>query len=296
MKTPRLDVFQSTPNKDFLRSKYDKLVIEQWYRSCGKPLNYLGLPAWEMLDIIEWQDFLGRFTTLERVENQQHLMFLQANVKDFEYRLNALYGKFDEILLKGRDLYRKAPEWPYDVVNLDYFGGFIYPNMSRPRAIRKLIQNQSNFERGFLLIITQALRDGDSVGEKAAFLEDLRKGLKNSAYDRSLHPAIDRIVDWYLNARIPDAARQALYMNFFFRDTGEAEHFNVKCRPAAIYPGTGGTWMIHFVTGFHYKAGIGHRTASEQTLVELINLGLQEVREGEFVDRPYGQPKLALTT
>jgi hypothetical protein len=285
-------VFESNPNKDFLRSSYDKTLVKEWFNFKGKSLKYLGLPAWEMLDIIEWQEFLDRFSTIEREENQQHLMFLTANVKDVEHRLHSMYGEFDELLLTGRDKYGKRPDWPYDIINLDYFGGFIYSNMSRPKALIKLIENQGIFEDSFLLIVTQHLRDGDSTGEKASFLEDLRRSLKNSTYDSTLHVGIDRVIDWYLNSEIPDAARQALYMNFFFRDYGEAHHFNVECRPAVIYAGTGGTWMIHFVTSFRYKPGIGHRAASDQSLIELINLGLREVRDGHFTPTRFIQPTL----
>jgi len=249
-----------------------------------------------MLDIIEWQDFLDRFTTIEREENQQHLMFLKANVRDVEHRLYSLYGEFDEILLRGRDSYGHCPEWPYDLVNLDYFGGFIYPNMSRPKAVRKLIGNQAAYERSFILIVTQHLRDKDSIGEKEKFLEDLRQWLKGGIHHRPMYKSIDKVVDWYRDAEIPDAARQALYMNFFFRDSGEMEHFDVKCRPAVIYPGTGGTCMIHFVTEFRYKAGTGHRVASEQSLVDMIDLGLLEVRDGRFVETRLKQPRLSIGT
>lgn len=259
-------------------------------------MKYLGLPAWQMLDILEWQGFLKRFTTIEREENQQHLMFLRANVKNVEHRLYSLYGEFDEILLKGKDSYGHCPEWPYDLVNLDYFGGFIYPNLSRPKAVRKLIGNQAAYERSFMLIITQHLRDKDSIGEKEKFLEDLRQWLKGGIYSRSLEVSIDVVVSWYKDAEIPDAARQALYMNFFFRDSGEMEHFDVKCRPPIIYAGTGGTCMIHFVTDFFYRAGIGHRAASEQSLVEVINLGLLEVRDGGFVESRLKQPQLSIGT
>jgi hypothetical protein len=290
---PRLNtVFESNPNKDFVRGTHDKPLVEDWYRSTRTPLKYLGLPAWQMLDITEWQRFLGRFTTIEREENQQHLMFLRANVKDLEHRLYSLYGEFDDILLKGRDSYGHSPEWPYDVFNLDYFGGFIYCNMSRPKAVKKLIANQSAYERSFMLIVTQHLRDGDSVGEKARFLDDLRRWLKGAMFDTSTHIPIDKVVDWYKDADIPDAARQALYMNYFFRDSGEMEHFDVKCRPAIIYAGTGGAWMIHFVTDFRHTPGIGHRVASEQSLIEAINLGLVEVRNGVFVRTKFVQPKL----
>jgi hypothetical protein len=292
---PKLEVvFESNQNKDFLRSSYDKPLIQNWYRSMGTGLKYLGLPAWQMLDIIEWQDSLDRFTTIEREENQQHLMFLRANVKEVEHRLYSLYGEFDEILFNGRDSYGHCPDWPYDLVNLDYFGGFIYPNMARPKAVRKLVTNQATYQRSFMLIVTQHLRDRDSIGEKEKFLEDLRQWLKGGIYNRSMHKSIDKIVDWYKNAEIPDAARQALYMNFFFRDSGEMEHFDVECRPAVIYPGTGGAWMIHFVTDFRFLPGTGHRVASKQSLIEMVNLGLREVRDGMFVETRLQQPQLKI--
>jgi hypothetical protein len=289
-------VFESNPNKDFVRSSYDKPLIQDWYRSTGRTLKYLGLPAWQMLDIIEWQDLLDRFTTIEREENQQHLIFLRANVKEVEHRLYSLYGEFDQILLSGRDSYGHCPEWPYDLVNLDYFGGFIYPNMSRPKAVSKLIGNQAAYQHSFILIVTQQLRDKDSIGEKEKFLEDLRQWLKGGIHHRPTYKSIDKVVDWYRDAEIPDAARQALYMNFFFRDSGEMEHFDVKCRPAVIYPGTGGAWMIHFATEFRYTLGTGHRASSEQSLVEMINLGLLEVRQARFVESRLKQPQLSIGT
>lgn len=295
MQTPKLQaVFDSNPNKDFLRTEYDKTLIAGWSRELGRKLKYLGLPAWKMLDIIEWQEFLTRFTTMEREENQQHLLFLRANVKNVEERLQALYGEFDQILLDGRDEYRKMPEWPYDLVNLDYFGGLIYPTMSRPKAIKQLICNQGTYEQGFILLITQQLRDGDVGKEKLGFLNDLGKSLKSGILDVALHPAIDLVISWYGSAEMPDCARQALYMNYFLRDSGEAEHFDVRCRPAVIYPGTGGSWMIHFVTDFRYQSGVGHRVASEQSLIELINLGLLEVQNGRFAKTRFMQPKLAI--
>lgn len=284
--------FETNPNKDFIRNDYDKALIASWFARTGRLLKYLGLPAGQMLDILAWQEFLSRFTAIEREENEQHLMFLKANVTDVEHRLHALYGDFDKILLKGRDKHGNSPQWPYDLINLDYFGGFIYPDLARPKAVRKLIQNQGRYESGFLLIVTQDLRDRDSLGEKRTFLEDLRQMLKNATYDSTLHPSIDRIIDWYLDSNLPDAARQALYLNFFLRDVGEAEHFNVKCQPPIIYSGTGGSGMIHFATEFHYRPTIGHRAASDQSLIELINLGLREVREGKFVASRFAQPQL----
>jgi hypothetical protein len=186
--------FSSNPNKEFIRSAFDQPIIEEWFNALGRPLKYLGLPAQQLLDIVAWQHLLGRFTGIERAENQQHLMFLNANVRDIEHRLYALYGSFDDILLRGRDLYQKSPEWPYDVVNLDYFGGFLYSDLSRPKAFRKVIANQAAYERSFLLIVTQHLRDGDSLKEKDRFLADLGDRLKGAVMDKKLHSQINRVV------------------------------------------------------------------------------------------------------
>jgi hypothetical protein len=295
MRSPKLDTsFDSNPAKDFLRREYDKAIISQWRTELGKQLKYFGLPAWKMYDVIEWQQFIDRFTTIEREENQQHLMFLKANVENVEHRLHSLYGEFDDILLSGRDTFGHTPNWPYELVNLDYFGGFIYADLSRPKALRKLIQNQATYEQSFLFIITQQLRDRDTKKEKSGFLKDLGKSLKSGILDTTLHPSVDEVISWYEDADIPDCARQTLYMNYFLRDLGEAEHFDVACRPAIIYPGTGGSWMIHFVTDFRFQSGVGHRVASNQSLLELINLGLLEAREKGFVPTRFVQPKLSI--
>lgn len=285
-------VFRTNPNKDFLRTEFDYAHIDRWYRRIGRRLKYLGLPAWEMLDIIAWATFLDRFTTIEREENEQHLMFLRANVKDLEHRLGSLYGEFDQILISGRDRYGRVPNWPYDLVNLDYFGGFVYSDLSRPKAIKKLVANQANFKQGFLFIITQHLRDGDTIGEKASFLENLRRSLSSATPDNGVRKSIDEVIDWYANPDTPDSFRQALYMNVFLRDAGEAEHFDVECRPGILYSGTGNASMVHFVTDFTFCPGMGYKTASKQSLLQLIDLGTRKIKNGVLVPAHKSAPKL----
>src|SRR5438445_797041 len=272
--------FKTNPNKDFLRSVYDKQIIREWHSALGRRLEYLGLPGPYMLDVVEWQEFLNRFTAIERRENEQHLLFLRANVKDVEHRLHSLYGEFDKILLTGRDRYDHSPRWPYDLVNLDYFGGLIYQDLSRPRAVNKLIQNQDDHRQSFLLIITHDLRDGDFVGEKLSFFDDLGRRLVR---DFGKEDMIRTVIAWYKASSTPDAGRQAAYTNVLFRDYGESAHFRVKCRPAIIYTGTGGTKMIHYVTEFHHSPR-GHRAVSEQSLMQIVNLGDRELRDRQLVE------------
>jgi len=278
--------FKSNPNKNFLRSNYDKAIIEHWRKLRETKLCYLGLPGPEMLDIVEWQAYIDQFTTIERLDSAQHLLFLKANVKDVEHRLHSLHGEFDKIINTGRDNYNVTPRWPYDLINLDFFGGLIYPDMARLRALKKLIENQSNYRHSFLLIITHDLRDSDSVGEKLSFFDDL--GL---ALERDFGPGrgIQNFVESYKSSTTPDAVRQALYMNWFLRENGEMAQFEVYSRPAVVYSGTGGAKMIHYVTEFNYRPS-AHRAVSSQSLHEIVNLGLQELREQEFIS--VGVPQL----
>lgn len=280
--------FRSNPNKDYLRSTIDKALVLRWFTAVGRPLQYLGLPGPEMLDIIEWQEYLDQFTTIERLDSQQHLLFLRANVRDVEHRLYALHGEFDEILRTGRDLYGHAPHWPYDVVNLDFFGGLLYSDLSRPRAIRKLIENQAAHKRSFMLIMTHDLRDADKGGEKKSFIIDLKKRL-----DRDLpgHQS-DTALDWYALPETPDSARQALFTNLFLRDAAEDSQFTVVCRPATIYSGTGGTKMVHYLTDFLFTGGI-HHAVSEQSLVAILNLGVTEVVEASHLVPAYVVPQFS---
>jgi hypothetical protein len=281
--------FKSNPNKDYLRGTYDRAIIARWHDERRAPLRYLGLPGPDMLDIKEWQDFLDFFTTIERSEDEQHKLFLSANVRDVEHRLHSLHGDFDKILLTGRDGYNHTPRWPYDLVNLDFYGGFIYHDLARPRAIEKLVGNQRNYKRSFLLIITHDLRDADLTGEKQAFLTDIRRLLRRDHSGSDIETA----VDWYLASSTPDAARQALYMNIVLRDLGEANQFKVQSRPAITYIGTGSTKMIHYVTEFHWQPQ-GYRAVSDQSFIDVFNLGYCELRNQQLIGS--GHPRIAPST
>ena len=273
--------FQTNANKDHLRRFYDKPLVEAWYKSRGRPLHYLGLPGPEMLDIVEWEPFLGAFSTIERSENQQHFMFLRANVRDLEHRLHSLYGEFDEILVSGRDKYGHTPRWPYDLVNLDFFGGLLYSDLARPRALKKLIANQDAHACSFLLIVTCHVRDGDLTGEKALFLDDLEAKLRRDYGAK--HSVLDWAA-WYRSKTTPDTARQSLYLNTLLHDEGEAAGFRVECRTPILYSGTGGAWMLHWVATFEHQAG-AHRAVSSQSLIDVANLGYQELSNGQLFER-----------
>lgn len=279
--------FRSNANKDYLRTNYDKPLVAAWFTSRRQRLHYLGLPGPEMLDIVEWEQYIGAFSTIERSENEQHFMFLKANVRDIEHRLHSLYGEFDEILLTGRDKYKHAPQWPYDLVNLDFYGGLLYQNLSRPRALKKLIENQDAYSRSFLLVITCHVRDGDLGGEKATFLDDLEAKITR---DFAAPNASKEWFAWYRSSSTLDTARQSLYLNTFLHDEGEAAHFKVECRTPILYSGTGGSWMLHWVATFDHQWG-AHRAVSTQSLIDVANLGFKQLADGRLFE-PVSLPRL----
>jgi hypothetical protein len=272
--------FTSNPNKDYLRSIYDRQLVREWFQRKGQPLHYLGLPGPEILDVVEWQEFIDRFSTIERLENEPHLLFLRANVSDLEHRLHSLYGEFDEILLTGRDKYGHTPRWPYDLVNLDFFGGLLYNDLNRPKALEKLITNQKSYETSFLLIVTYHLRDADLSGEKVSFVEDLHRKMVR---DFGTRTDIEQLATWYRAKTTPDAARQGLYLNTFLHDMGEASSFKVLARQPVVYTGSGGARMIHFATDFYFQKG-AHRPTSDQSLVDVINLGYVELKAAQVAE------------
>jgi hypothetical protein len=277
--------FKTNANKDYLRSSVDRGIVSAWRARRGTDLRYLGLPGPDMLDIIDWQEYLESFTTIERSENEQHRIFLKANVRDVEHRLHSLYGEFDSILVTGRDSYGQAPRWPYDIVNLDFYGGLLYSNLARPKALAKLVANQDTFGRGFVLFVTHDVRDMDAGGEKRAFLQDVRKLLLR---ERCPSAAADKAVDWYLSEAAPDVARQALYLNMLLRDLGEANHFEVRLRPAVAYLGTGGTKMVHHAAEFDHQAA-AYRAVSEQSATEVFNLGYRELDSGKLLEPAFAR-------
>lgn len=75
-------------------------------------------------------------------------------------------------------------------------------------------------------------------------------------------------------------------------EEGEAAHFAVRCRPAVVYTGTGGAQMIHFVAEFEHTTG-GHRAVSTQSAIDVANLGVQKLDEGELKEL-VAVPRLSL--
>lgn len=72
-------------------------------------------------------------------------------------------------------------------------------------------------------------------------------------------------------------------MNVGLREFGEVEQFDVTCRPAILYSGTGGSLMIHFVTEFHHRPTVGHKTTSKQSLIDVVNFNVRTLRNGSFM-------------
>jgi hypothetical protein len=61
-----------------------------------------------------------------------------------------------------------------------------------------------------------------------------------------------------------------------------------------LYSGTGKASMIHFVTDFTFRPGTAHKTASKQSLFELVGLGTREVKDATLIIPVLQPPRLML--
>ena len=147
-------------------------------------------------------------------------------------------------------------------------------------ALQKLISNQDEYKRSFLLVITQHLRDADLKGEKLSFFDELERRLVRDLGNRV---TIAEAINAFKSTTTPDTARQVSYVNVLLRDFGEASHFQVNCRPAIVYSGTGGARMLHFVTDLS-RTERAYRAVSEQSLIDVVNLGSLELRDAQLFD------------
>ncbi len=214
--------FPESPQKAYLRRRHladlagRKLVL-------GRGLDYLGLPSEEMLDIKLWQSVLRRITAVERDQDLVLAIYRTAEMLGIRSQMTILEQEFAktaqllamdehtaELSLASLSLpeaqgIRKARSAPYDVINLDLCGGFLYPTASHTsenvQLLSDLIGFQARHKHPFTLILTFNIRD-TGRGEYDAFITDTLQGLKNAGVDTA------PISDFYLYSPAKKQKRQ----------------------------------------------------------------------------------------
>jgi hypothetical protein len=158
----------------------DLPVIHELRRDLGQQLNYLGLPAADMRDVIAWREDLGEVVAIERDADAAKHMLQTANRYRLRERLTIVEATLTEYsrllkdrsgvsgILRGLSPHEQARVlrttlMPYHVINFDLYGGFLYSNLQHEaplaEALKTILDHQRSHKALFLLILTLELRD-----------------------------------------------------------------------------------------------------------------------------------------
>jgi hypothetical protein len=271
--------FATTPNKDFIRKRYDKPIIESFTKEIKDKLTYFGLPGPEILDIKEWKKYISKIIAVERDEiNAQILLenIFGLNVKSSDFQL--LHGDIDKILISGKDEYGAIINFPFNLANLDYEGGIIYKDLKgkskRIEAIRSLFERQRGVGKNFILFFTFNSRNKDEK-EFNHVLNKIQDLL--SKYGISYEQTED-VFEWYRSQRIDFKIK--IYVLNIIQDLSVANRFECHPYTPITYLGHSNVRMIHFPFKFEWNPNL---QVGMKCLLDIVNTDINEVEANKIV-------------
>jgi hypothetical protein len=208
--------FPDSEQKAYLRRLHFAYLVNM-RNSIGRDLHYFGLPSAEMLDVQLWRSVLGQITAVERESSlilpmyrkaevigvRSKLILLETNLVEAT-RLLALEERVANISIAQLSLPEqkkllRARSVPYDVINLDMCGGFLYKRDQEERdnlqVLENLITSQSRFKNKFLLVLTFALRDTGREDYDQFIVESLSR-LKDLGVN------VEEVQDFYMTDKV----------------------------------------------------------------------------------------------
>jgi len=212
------------------------------------------MPSVEFLDVREWQESLRRVVAVE----------LESDVvRDMKIEMLSLKFPFPVKIVEDDVLdFLVEVDQGFDVYNLDFYGGFIYPTKARRsravEAFEALFIQQKKGRRGFVLSVTFNVRSrGESVF--AEFLEQARQELCGR---RNVGPN--------LNAHAERHARKLkLCFQYFCWQQSQLHGFSYSPGRAFRYK-SGDTELVHFCERFVMTQGL-LRVPAASALVDVAN-------------------------
>lgn len=256
-------------------------------------LRYFGLTSPDMKDARDWAALFEVFQVVERGREgeewvDQHSLLLTAALYGLSRKVSLLRGDIDSVILAGQDAFGTAIDYPFDVVSLDYSGGFLYADeqgaLPRLAAIQRVIEDQSAHQQNFLLFVS--IRIANPVnGEVTRTIENIRTELIR--YGASA----DKVCDVIL-AHVKDEARFKVYLPFFVNQVAARAHMTCETEKTIIYQGNRGARMMNF--RFFLKPDqktVAPRFPQER-LVQVLNAPLIQIQNGKIEETTLGVPKL----
>ncbi|MFY9622579.1 MAG: hypothetical protein WAQ99_22370 [Pyrinomonadaceae bacterium] len=287
-----------TSNKQVVRDLQCD-AIQKYLRPRLGRLSYFGLPSSSLEDVLQWSPLLERITAVERGEEgsewvRQNELLVNAFRLGISQKLTLLRGDIDQILIKGTDPYGKHPEWPYDIVSLDYSGGLFYNDeVGKPirlEAIEHVFKNQAKAKATdfvFLLSFNLHKIDHREISQTFAVIQRELQRFGQTA---------DHVIDAYLK-HPKEQARLKIYVMYLVDHLAIQENYETESDLAAIfYKGNQNTEMMAF--RFYLKKST--RTFAprppKERMNQVINRRMIEIVSGKQALTNLGLPLLKANT
>jgi|GEM_PF-3081827 len=283
-----------TQNKQTVRDLQGETIKNHLKGRLGN-LSYFGLPSDEMKDIMDWKALFSVFIAVERgiVPNtweRQYLLMFSAFMNDILSKVTLLRGDIDKVILEGRDDDGNALNYPFDVITLDYSGGLLYREKEgrgrqyRLEAIKELIQKQAGYKTNYLLFVSSNLDNCKDTEIKNTLL-NLQTELLRYGTDAK------ETIQAYLNHE-KDEVRLKLYVPYFVNQIAAGCNYNCETEPTIFYLGNQDTRMMNFRFWLTYDPRTTAPRFPRESLVQIINSPMTEIKEGVCCKTNLRLPKL----
>jgi hypothetical protein len=200
------NVFPESKEKKFIRDRIFTNDIIPLSENIDKSLVYFGLPSASMRDVKKWKSTLEKVVAVERnqevakkiyriatkIQIRKRLILFEMEVNRVLYMLSLEDSLFNSevsgLPSHTQDKFSIIRKTPFRVVNLDYFGGFLYPSddgsNKHSKSLDYLSKHQAKFGEPFLLFLTFQIRD-DGADHYDHFIEETINAMENSGGIRS---------------------------------------------------------------------------------------------------------------
>lgn len=271
----------STEAKDYIRGIYDLNIIRQFQQDhCPEQrLSYLGLTGAEILDVLTWCEYIAKWTSVQMAHTFEgrycaDRIIHNALANNMEREFQLVRGDIDDVV--GTSQGQSKPRyWPYQIVNLDYYGGLVHasrdPNLDRPvskrlEALRGLFHKQAGHP--FVLFLTLNLKDKDlgTVAGLVAEEEEDLAGLELEGVTECFHE----------HRSLRNAGLLKIFVPLFLGEI--ADQHDLIFSPPVLYRGT--RPMIHFAVRCPpYVSHAAGRRLHTKDKIDLINLPLEVLHD-----------------
>jgi hypothetical protein len=282
-----------TTNKQVVRDLQCEAIHKHLAARLGR-LSYFGLPSSSLDDVKQWNPLLERITAAERGEVGkdwvlQHELLLNAFKLGLSRKLTLLRGDIDQILITGGDAYGNRPEWPYDIVSLDYSGGLFYRDSAgqptRLHAIRRVCEHESRAGATDFVLFLSFNLDQIDQHEVRESLKVIRRDLKRFGQ------AADEVIDAYL--RHPkEQGRLKLYTLHLISQLAVQANFESEGDSPILYLGNKDIEMMAFRFYLKKSSRTFAPRLPRERLNQIVNKRMVEIVNGKQVATNLGLPLL----